>query len=81
MKLFKTSNINNVKYWQECFSFDMSSDLWRKRVTNFESIIIIIIIIMQRLTRHVSVIRLTNRRRDRLQSHQNHSTVLQYELG
>jgi len=37
MKLFKTSNINNVKYCQECFSFDMPSHLWRKRVTNFES--------------------------------------------
>jgi len=37
MKLFKTSNINNVKYCQECFAFDMPSDLWRKRVTNFES--------------------------------------------
>jgi len=37
-KLFKTSNINNVKYCQECFfSFDMPSDLWRKRMTNFES--------------------------------------------
>ena len=37
MKLFKTSNINNVKYCQECCSFDMRSDLWRKRVTDFES--------------------------------------------
>jgi len=37
MKLFKTSNINNVKYCQEGFSFDMPNDLWRKRVTNFES--------------------------------------------
>jgi len=37
MKLFKTGNINNVEYCQECFSFDMPSDLWRKRVTNFES--------------------------------------------
>jgi len=37
MKLFKTSNINNVRYCRECFSFDMPSDLWRKRVTNFES--------------------------------------------
>jgi len=37
MKLFKTSNINHVKYCQECFSFDMPSDLWRKRVTKFES--------------------------------------------
>jgi len=37
MKLFKTNDINNVKYCQECFSFDMPSDLWRKRVTNFES--------------------------------------------
>jgi len=36
MKLLKTSNINNVKYCQECFSFDMPSDLWRKRVANFE---------------------------------------------
>jgi len=30
------SNINNVKYCQECFSFDMPSDLSRKRVANFE---------------------------------------------
>jgi len=37
MKLFKASNITNVKYCQECFSFDTPSDLWRKRVTNFES--------------------------------------------
>ena len=37
MKLFKTSNINHVKYCKECFSFDMPSDLWRKRVTKFES--------------------------------------------
>jgi len=37
MKLFKTGNINNVKCCQECFSFDMPSDLWQKRVTNFES--------------------------------------------
>jgi len=37
MKLFKTSNINNVKYCQECFSFNMPSELWRKRVSNFES--------------------------------------------
>jgi len=36
MKLFKTSNINVVKYCQECFSFDMPSDLWQKRVTKFE---------------------------------------------
>ena len=37
MKLFKTCNINLVQYCEECFSFDMPSDLWRKRVTNFES--------------------------------------------
>jgi len=37
MKLFKTSNINLVKHCQECFSFDMPGDLWRKRVTKFES--------------------------------------------
>jgi len=37
MKLFRTSNINIVKYCQECFSFDVPSDLWRKRVTNFEA--------------------------------------------
>jgi len=37
IKLFKASNINNVKYCQECFSFDMPSDLWRKRVTKFEN--------------------------------------------
>jgi len=37
MKLFKTSNINNVKYCHACFSFDMPSDLWRKLVTKLES--------------------------------------------
>jgi len=37
MNVFKTSNINVVKYCQECFSFDMPSDLWRKRVSKFES--------------------------------------------
>jgi len=37
MKLLKTSNINLVNYCQECFSFDMTSDLWRKRVTKFKS--------------------------------------------
>jgi len=37
MELFNTSNINNVKYRQDCFSFDMPSDLWRKRVTDFDS--------------------------------------------
>jgi len=26
MKLFKTSNMNIVKYCQHCFSFDMPSD-------------------------------------------------------
>jgi len=30
MKLFKTRIIYHVKYCQECFSFDMPSDLWRK---------------------------------------------------
>jgi len=34
---FLKYNINNVKYCQECFSFDMPSDLWGKRVTNFKS--------------------------------------------
>jgi len=38
MKLFKTRNINVVKYRQECFSFDLPSDLWRKRVTKFKII-------------------------------------------
>ena len=34
----KTSNTNLVKYCRECFfSFDMPSDLWRKRATKFES--------------------------------------------
>ena len=28
MKLFKTSNMDIVKYCQHCFSFDMPSDLW-----------------------------------------------------
>jgi len=37
MKLFKTSNINRVKYCLECVSFDMPSDMWRKRVTKFDS--------------------------------------------
>jgi len=27
----------HVKYCQECFSFDMPNDLWRKRVIKFES--------------------------------------------
>jgi len=39
-----------------------------------DDVIIIIIIIMQRLTRHVSVIRLTNRRRVKLQVIQNKCT-------
>ena len=37
IKLFITSNISVVKaYCQECFSFDIPSDLFRKRVTKFE---------------------------------------------
>jgi len=35
--LFKTGNVNLVEYCQECFSVGMPSDLWRKRVTKFES--------------------------------------------
>ena len=31
-KLFRTSNSNHVRFCQECFSFDMPGDLWRKRV-------------------------------------------------
>ena len=30
IKLFKTSDMRNVKYCQQCFSFDMPSDLWEK---------------------------------------------------
>jgi len=37
MKLFKTNNTDHVKYCQHCFSFDMPSDLWQKRVKAFES--------------------------------------------
>ena len=36
MKLFKTNNIDHVKYCQHCFSFDMPSKLWQKRVEAFE---------------------------------------------
>jgi len=36
MKLFKTSNMDTVKYCQHCFSFDMPSDLWEKRARTFE---------------------------------------------
>jgi len=36
MKLFKTNNIDHVKYCQHCFSFDMLSKLWQKRVVAFE---------------------------------------------
>jgi len=36
MKLFKTSDMHIVKYCQQCFSFDMPSDLWEKRVSTFE---------------------------------------------
>jgi len=37
MKIFKTRNINLVKYCQECFSFDVPSNLWQKHVTKSES--------------------------------------------
>jgi len=37
MKLFETSDINNVKYRQEWLSFDTPSDLWRERATKLES--------------------------------------------
>jgi len=36
MKLFKTNNIDHVKYCQHCFCFDMPSKLWQKRVETFE---------------------------------------------
>ena len=36
MKLFKTSDMHIVKYCQQCFSFDMRSDLWEKRARTFE---------------------------------------------
>jgi len=37
-KLFKTGNNDHVRYRRECFfSFDMPSNLRRKRVTKFES--------------------------------------------
>ena len=36
MKLFKTNNIDHVKYCRHCFSFDMPSKLWQKRVEAFE---------------------------------------------
>jgi len=34
---FKTNNNDRVKYSKHCFSFDMPSDLWKKRVKAFES--------------------------------------------
>ena len=37
MELFKTNNIDHVKYCIHCFSFDMPSDLWQKRVKAFEN--------------------------------------------
>jgi len=37
MKLFKTNSIDHVKYYKHCFSFDMPSELWQKRVKAFES--------------------------------------------
>jgi len=36
MKLFKTSNIDTVKYCQQSFGFDLSSVLWTKRMQKFE---------------------------------------------
>ena len=36
MKLSKTSDMDIVKYCQQCFYFDMPSDLWEKRVRTFE---------------------------------------------
>jgi len=30
MKLFQTNNIDNVRYCQWCFDFEMPSDLWVK---------------------------------------------------
>ena len=36
MKLFKTSDMDIVKYCQQCFYFDMPIDLWEKRVRTFE---------------------------------------------
>ena len=36
MKLFKTNNIDHVKYCQHCFCFHMPSKLWQKRVKAFE---------------------------------------------
>jgi len=37
MKLFKTNNIDHVKYCQHCLSFGVPSDLWQKQVKAFES--------------------------------------------
>ena len=36
MKLFKTSNIDTVKYCQVFFGFDLPSVLWAMRVREFE---------------------------------------------
>ena len=36
IKLFKASDMHIVKYCQQCFSFDMPSDLWEKRARTFE---------------------------------------------
>jgi len=33
MKLFKTNNMDIVKYCQYCFDFEMPSELWAKRVS------------------------------------------------
>jgi len=33
MKLFKTNNIDTVKYCQYCFGFEMPSELWAKRIS------------------------------------------------
>ena len=31
MKLFKTNNMDIIRYCQSCFDFDMPSELWLKR--------------------------------------------------
>jgi len=37
MKLFATNTTETVKYCQEYFGFSLSSVLWAKRVSKFES--------------------------------------------
>ena len=36
MKLFKTNNIDIVKYCQYCFGFKMPSELWAKRISKLK---------------------------------------------